>query len=334
MPATAKAQAKRPPVYADQNHDGKPICLDCFLRLSNEVTDPDAYDEWVRIQGLTQAAWENMSPDLRQRGDFDDPNGWVKLLLDSLKWPRSKGRCWACSQQLALYYRLLVEETQGASGVREFRARCQAAAAETNTLALEVAASGYRPIVRILNPDPKYGHLPAMAAAHVASLEALLIEPELLPVQVLWKLLNRQIQKVLRGETTPELNEKIKYEPLKLGAPKLWELAVALKQIADMGSFAERNFSGVVRTNTKDPHNPPERLALVAAYQEAQKMIPPMGYGELAKVLIEHEVVDGKWWGDDIKDLQTNIQRAVKKYRPLMPLRAFSYAGQGGTTLP
>lgn len=332
MPATAKKKAPPPTVYADQNHNDQPICLDCFLRVRNEDTKSEELEEWGKVQEYTRVLWERIPADTRQQKDLEDPNGWVKLLLDSLKWRRTKGRCWACRRRIALYYRLLVEEIQGAQEVSEFRSRCQAVAAEANSLALAIAASGHRPGVPIFDPDPKYGHLRRLVGEHLASLKGLLAEPDSLSTKVLWRLLNRQLQNVLTGGASQEDLEKVKYEPLELGAQKLWEVAVALAQIGDLGAVAERNFAGVVRAKAKDPYNLPERLALVEAYQEAQKLTPPMGYGELAKALIDHEVVDEKWCCDTVDDLKANIQRAVKKYRDQMPLRAFPYQGQGGTT--
>lgn len=324
MPPTAKNNPPAPLLYADREYGDRPICLDCFPKVRNEITDPDDYDEWGRVHQSARADWESMPADKRREMDLDHPLGWVKLLLDSRKWPRVKGRCWGCARQLALTYRRLLEEIRGAQKVKEFRALCEAAAKEAAALALEVAGSDYEPRVPVLQPDPKYSHLLELQASHLASLRVLFTEPESHSVKPLWRTLYCRILAVLDGVAQNYTEgEQVKYEPLAVGAQKLWEIAVSLKRIAAMGSVAERNFAGVVRAKAKDPYNLPERLALVAIYQEAQKMVPPMGDGELAKVLIEHEVVDGKWWGDDVKELEQNIHTALKKYRPLMPLQTY-----------
>lgn len=324
MLPTAKNKPPAPLLYADRDHSDRPICIDCFPKVRNEINDPDEYDEWVRTQQFACADWENMPADKRREMDLECPLGWVKLLLDSRKWPRVKGRCWACCRQLALTYRRLLEEIRGAQKVKEFRTRCDAAAKETAAFALEVAGSDYEPRVPVLQPDPKYSYLLKLQASHLASLRVLLAEPESISVKPLWRVLHGRIVAVLRDGVIDDLQaENIKYEPLAVGSHKLWEIAVSLKRAATMGSVAERNFAGVVRAKAKDPYNLPERLALVVIYQEAQKMVPPMGDGELARVLIEYEVVDGKWCGDDVKELEANIHSAVKKYRPLMPLQTY-----------
>lgn len=141
------------------------------------------------------------------------------------------------------------------------------------------------------------------------------------------KILHRRILEVLSVEiaegSTSDPPDKFRYEPLRLGAQKLWAVAVVLKQVADMGAVAKHNFAGVVESHAKDPSNPPKRLALVKAYEWSQQMVPPMTYTELAMLLVEQGVAD-EWHGEVVK-LSDNIRIAVNRYRALMPLRSGSY---------
>lgn len=324
IPATAEKKTAAPVVYSDQEHNNQPICLDCFLRIRNETTDCGELEKWGRAQAYTRAIWERIPTEIRQQKGLEDPHGWVKLFLDTLKWPRTKGRCWACCHRLALNYLMLTEEVNGAQPSQAYCILCQRAAAETNTLALEVAASGYKPNVPILQPDLKYGHLVKLSQAHLASLGTLLAEPENPMVHTFWHICHSRILKALGVETVDgSPSEKFKYEPLQLGAQKLWEIAVILKQTANMGAIAKRNFSGVVESNAKESNNPPKRLALVQVYEWSQKMVPRMTYIELASLLIEHGVADE--CGGEVVKLADNIKVAVSKYRKLLPLGSGRY---------
>lgn len=324
MPATADQPSQPPVVYADPEHGNEPICLDCFLWLRNQATDSDTVKEWGEIQEIARSGWQRLPAVIQEQQGFKDPNGWAKFLLDCMGWSRVKARCSECCRRLALNYFVLAEEMKGAQPAQGYCARCGEAAAEANTLALEVAASGYLPIVPILDPDPKYGHLPKLAASHVASMGILLAEPDNILTKSFWSILHKRILNVLHDEIAKDApSENFKYQPLNLSAQKLWEIAVVLKQVADMGTIAKHNFAGVVEAHAKDPGNPPKRLALVKAFEWSQQMEPPMTYVELATLLVEHDTANQ--WNGEVMNLADNIKIAVNKYRTLMPLGTGRY---------
>jgi hypothetical protein len=317
------AAAKKVVVYADRENGDRPICLECFVRHKNRAEDPTQKREWSKCEQIAMAAWTGIAEDKRQQHGIDGPEGWVKLMLKGLKWPQVKGRCWGCAAQLALAYRALVEEVEGAPAVKEFADRCRKASEDANQLALEIETCGYRPGVPIFQRDPKYDEMVGLAKAHIISLTAALAKPSAIAAMPLWDYLRSRMAELL-PVAEPGKNE-VGYDALAVGPKNLRQIAVILKNTAFMEVASHLNFAGVVRRYAKDPHNPPKRLTLVLAYQWAQDLRPPMGYLELAQTLIKYRVIDATPNDkDEAERVADNIKRAVAKYRDLMPIQSWA----------
>lgn len=115
------------------------------------------------------------------------------------------------------------------------------------------------------------------------------------------------IDKLLDGDLS-------KYDPLAEGPVRVRAVAVALRQTSQLADVTAHNFAGVVQEHSARVGRRPERLALVVAYQLAQALSPPMGYGELAQVLFESGVTESVWGGDAIS-LEANIMQAVRYFK-------------------
>lgn len=325
-----------PLLYADQHHGGEPVCLPCFLRHQTESPDAARREEWAKIQASISAQWQAMPEERREKLGVNHPLGWVQLILNSQKWPRANGRCWDCVRQLVVSYRMLVEEVEGAE---EFEALCeslQKAADDANRLALEMEASNYHPNSLGLQDGLWAGALSELATTYVASIQAALAERQHASSQSLLCRLRPQVRALLSLVKDERCGpDEARYEPLQVTPDKLRAVAVVLRQSAVLRFVTQHNFAAVLRQHAKDPHNLPERLALVVAYQWGQQMQPRMGYAELAQALVKWEAVPTMWRGGNVGYLAENIRKAVQKYRSLGPIPITNYAPlEGGTTPP
>ena len=228
--------------------------------------------------------------------------------------------------------------TVGDAGIGQMDPNAREHFRNRNRLCDVIDATGFQPGYLIVADDPSHQELLELSAKHVVSLKRVLAQPSQAVTLSIWQRLRAECHPIsIEGDSEPTLNGTA-YTPLALSAADLRGLAIVFRRIAMMARVAAYNFAGVVRDHAKDPHNLPTRLALVVAYQWAREMKPPMGYDGLAKTLIDYEVVDGKWWGDDRAELAGNIKSAVRKFRRLMPISTMAYAPpnqpKGGTTPP
>lgn len=340
MPETTKKESAPPLVYADRENGNRPICLACFVRHKKDFAGRLQSEQWSQLEISLRAQWESIPEGERKNKGIDGPLGWVELYLDSLQWPRVKGRCWGCARFVASLYSMLTWELRSQQKNKDFYEQCCRIAFEANNLALEFAASKYQPGKPISEMSPRYDYISRMVDMHMDSICAFFQVPDIIKAGP-YRMVDYTFIQMRRGlfnrfcEFMASRTTLTNYDPLDLGAEKLREVAVFMRQEAELVYSLNDGFAGVVSSYAKDPNNPPERLALVVTYQQAQQMVPPMGYGELARALIEYDQVDGKWSKEDASVLKENIQKAVKKYRSLMPIpRHTYYLRKEGTSPP
>lgn len=295
--------------------------MPCFLRWKRSATDPQERQRWQECEQYAQETWVEIPPARRQRlGIADETCGWLLLMLDAMKWPRlTKGRCWRCAHTLAISFRQLIEEAQGADAARDYAAKCKQAAIAADSLALEMEAAGFQKLEFVADLDRVRGDFKHALDRHVATLRTVLQEPDALMAKMLWQHVKRALLLSLFENLLPEDGDLQKYDPLAEGLGRVRAIAVSLIQTSQMADVTRHNFAGVVQGHSAAVGRRPERLALVVAHQWAQALSPPMGYGELARVLWESGVTKSLWGGDAVS-LEANIKQAVRHFKDRGPI--------------
>lgn len=311
-------QAESVVLFANPANDGRPICLLCFARRLAAITDPAERAAWSIKEQDARAAWAVLGASGKpMKVSIPASDGWLFLLLTEQKWTRiskKRQRCWDCCERLALAYRQIVEEERGAPGARNYAQQCKTAAEAAALLALEIEATDYRPTGLACDGHDLRGDLKELVHRHIATLRAVSTAPSEPLSWVVWTRLDQRLAAIAEQIAADSSVAHIRYDPLTVGPEFVRAVAVALRKTSLLGSFTHHGFAGVVAEHTKDPYNPPQTLALVKAYQWAQELAPPMGYRELARVLIEHGVADPVW-GGDIVDLANSIKGAVRSHK-------------------
>lgn len=330
--AVASRQSKKGPValskpaaprarvilFADPAKDARPICLPCVARQLATITDPTEREAWQREEQIARATWASLRAAGKPlRVAVSESEGWLYLMLTRRKWKhvtKKRLRCWDCCHRFAIAYRLLVEEQRGAPLARVYAQQCKEAAEAAALLALEIEATDYRPTGLACDGHDLRGDLKELIHRHIATLRAVNTAPSEPLSWVVWTRLDQRLAAIAEQIAADSSVAHIRYDPLTVGPEFVRAVAVALRKTSLLGSFTHHGFAGVVAEHTKDPYNPPQTLALVKAYQWAQELAPPMGYRELARVLIEHGVADPVW-GGDIVDLANSIKGAVRSHK-------------------
>ena len=323
---TADTKPSAPILFADREHEERPVCVPCFLRWKRSATDPQERERWQECEQHAQETWAKLPAARREQlGITDESCGWLLLLLDAMKWPLlTKGRCWRCAHNMVIAFRQLIEETQGADAAQDYAAKCKHAATAADGLALEMEAIGFQKLEFTADLDRVRGDFKEARDRHLATLEIVLREPDALMVKTLWQQLHRALSTILRSTDAAEDAEPMKYDPLTRGPTCVRHIAVALLQVSQMAAVTGHNFAGVVQAHSSSVGRRPERLALVVAYQWAQQMSPPMGYGELARVLFGSGVTKSLW-GGDATSLEANIKQAVRHFKDRGPIQTQNY---------
>lgn len=303
------------PLFADPANEGRPVCLPCVGERIRAVEDAEERGKWESEASIARATWELLVQSGKPfRIEIPDTEGWIFLVLSKLKWKRvEKGRCWRCTEHLAMGYLQALTEWQEASDARDYAKSCRDAAHAATLLVLEMDAIGLTRVERAADLDLVRGNVEKARDRHLATLRGVLKKPDTLMSQVFWRQLHRLLLEVLPKSAQSDDADAAKYDPLAEGARQVQKVAVALLQTANLESVTHHNFARVVEDQTKDPHNPPSRMALAKAFQWAQTFNPPIGHRELADILIEHRVADA-FWGNDALALADSIKKAVKKY--------------------
>lgn len=313
-------------LFADKEHDEQPVCVPCFLRWKRSSTDPQERIRWQECEQFAQETWAKLPPARREQlGITDEVCGWLLLMLDAMKWPRlSKGRCWRCALTLAIAFRQLIEEAQGAEAARDYAAGCKQAAIAASSLVLEMEAIGFQKVEFVADEDRVRGDFKDARDRHVAMLRTVLQEPDALMAKMLWQHLKRALSASLFENRSSEDADLQKYDPLVEGPSRVRAVAVALRETSQSADVTHHNFAGVVQGHSARVGRRPERLALVVAYQWAQQLSPPMGYGELARVLFDSGVTKSLWGGDAVS-LEANIKQAVRHFKDRGPIQTQNY---------
>ncbi len=323
-------QAESVVLFANPANDGRPICLLCFARRLAAITDPAERAAWSIKEQDARAAWAVLGASGKpMKVSIPASDGWLFLLLTEQKWTRiskKRQRCWDCCERLALAYRQIVEEERGAPGARNYAQQCKTAAEAAALLALEMEANDYRPTGLAIQLDELLGDLRDRLLKHIETLRAIQTEPSEAMARVLWRDCVRRLADIAKGMAPDASSEQVRYEPLIAGSEPVRAVAVALRKTSLLASYTHHSFAGVVDAHASDPSNPPQRMALVKAYQWAQtEWTPPMGYRELAAVLIEHGAADSMWGGDKMA-LAESIKKAVKTHRSDGDIPSMTYA--------
>lgn len=305
-------------LFADPKNDARPICLPCAASQLAATTDPAEREAWQFEEQIARAVWAALRESKKSlKVAVPDSEGWLYLMLTKMGWKEvtsDRERCWDCCHRFAIAYRLLVEEQRGAPLARVYAQQCKEAAEAAALLALEIEATDYRPTGLACDGHDLRGDLKELIHRHIATLRAVNTAPSEPLSWVVWTRLDQRLAAIAEQIAADSSVAHIRYDPLTVGPEFVRAVAVALRKTSLLGSFTHHGFAGVVAEHTKDPYNPPQTLALVKAYQWAQELAPPMGYRELARVLIEHGVADPVW-GGDIVDLANSIKGAVRSHK-------------------